>query len=93
MCLFSPLLKQRTQVCETTKGLVSELRWGAISPLRLDVLEGGKDAIIFVCSLCLYAHTRKCVWPVRSRWLRCMGVCVCTYTVTIGSNPAELTAL
>lgn len=93
MCLFSPLLKQRTQVCETTKGLVSELRWGAISPLRLDELEGGKDAIIFVCTLCLYAHTQKCVWPARSQWLRCMGVCARAYTVTIGSNPAELTAL
>lgn len=25
--------------------------------------------------------------------LRCMGVCMCTYMVTIGLNPAELTAL
>lgn len=62
-------------------------------------LEGGKGAIFFVCTVwaivLMCTHTKVCLACVRVclQWLHRMGVCVCTYMVTIGLNPAELTAL
>lgn len=77
MCLFSPLLKQRTQVCETTKGLVSELRWGAISPLRLDVLETLENVFGLCardgCAAWVYAcvHTQWQLARTLQSWRHC----------------------
>lgn len=98
MCLFSPLLKQRTQVFETTKGLVTEVWKNDISsmPGYTCAKTLNHSCVLYVQINCAYFHTEKgCLAfvSVCLKRLHCMGVCVCKCTVTISLNPAEPTAL
>ena len=80
MCLFSSLLKQRTQVFETTKGLVTEVWKNDIPsmPGYTCAITLNHSCVLYVqISCCAYFHTEKGCFAFVSVCLTALHGCMC----------------